>query len=71
MANRRRPFLPDNRPDWRDPNMPLVRNYRMANGTVKELVEPEYEQRYREHMISASMAPNYKHDPTYNLRRRK
>jgi len=66
---RRRQLPPDNRPDWRDPNMPCYRNYRFGNGIVQEFVDPEYERRYRSHMISSADQPGWRNDPTYNLRK--
>lgn len=57
--------------DWRDPAMPVIRNYRMPNGTRKVEVDPDYEQRYREFLISSTAEPSYRKDPTYNLRKPK
>lgn len=57
--------------DWRNKDMPVIRNYKMADGTKKTIVPPDYERRYREHMMSAADQPSYKNDPTYNLRRKK
>jgi hypothetical protein len=67
---RRKLPLTDN-PDWRDPNMPVYRNYRMPNDTCKVYVDPDYEHRYREHMFHNAAQPNWRSDPTYNLKRRK
>lgn len=58
------------KPDWRDPNMPVIRPYRMRDGTVKTLVDPDYEHRYRAHMMSAAEQPDWRNDPTYNLRKK-
>ncbi len=63
--------MPDTRPDWRDPDMPVLRKYRMGNGSTKTEVDPDYEHRYREHLMQVSEHPNYRDDPTYNLNRRK
>ena len=52
-----------------DPNVPVIRNYRMPDGTTKVEVDPEYERRYREHMMDASAQPTYRDDPTYNLKK--
>lgn len=49
--------------------MPVIRNYRYANGTVKTEVDPDYERRYREFSLSESLHPHYSLDPTYNLRK--
>jgi len=56
--------------DWRDPEMPVWRNYTMANGTVVADVNPDYERRYREFKLNTSEAPSFKQDQTYNLRRK-
>lgn len=57
--------------DWRDPAMPVIRNYRFANGKTMTEVDPNYEQRYREHMMQAAEQPSRRQDPTYDLRRKK
>jgi hypothetical protein len=60
----------DSRPDWRDPNLPCIRDYRMGDGTHKTEVDPDYERRYREHLMQTSSHPSYRDDPTYNLKRK-
>lgn len=67
----RRKQPPDTRPDWRDPNMPVLRDYKMIDGSKKEIVDPDYERRYRAHMIDAAPHENWRNDPTYNIRRRR
>lgn len=62
---------PDTRLDWRDPKMPVIRDYRMANGARLTQVDPDYEHRYREHMMKAAEQPDWRKDPTYNLRRKR
>ena len=62
---------PDLRPSWRDPALLVVRNYRMADGSCKIEVDPDYERRYREHCINNAVQPEWREDPTYNLKRRK
>lgn len=57
--------------DWRDPSMPVVRSYKMRDGTLRTEVDPDYESRYREHMMTAAEQPGYKNDPTYNLRKKR
>lgn len=69
MPKRRPRFPPDTRPSWRDPNMPVFRNYRMADGTTRTLVDPDYEHRYREMLMATSIQPDYHRDPTYHLRK--
>lgn len=68
--------LPDNRPDWRDPSLPPSdRDYtfRMSDGTTQQITEvtPEQETQIRAMMMQGSPAPNWRDDPTYNLRRRR
>lgn len=70
MPRKHRP-RPDTRPDWRDPDMPVLREYRMANGRLVTEIDPEYERRYREFKLHDAIAPTFRNDPTYNLRRRK
>lgn len=62
---------PDRRPSWRDPNLPCIRNYRMGNGQTVTEVSPDYERRYREHMMQSASQPHYRDDPTYNMRKPK
>lgn len=57
--------------DWLDPQMPVIRDYKFANGQRKTEVDPDYERRYREHMMTAAEQPKKSEDPTYNLRRKK
>jgi hypothetical protein len=67
VKNRR----PDLRPRWSDPNLPAIRDYHMPDGSRKVEVDPDYERRYREHMVATAAQPDYKHDPTYDLRRKR
>lgn len=60
-----------NLPNWRDPNMPVIRHYVMSNGTIRTEADPDYERRYREHMMQVAPMPDWRQDPTYNLRRKK
>ena len=62
---------PDHRPNWRDPNMPVMRDYRMANGEVHTTIDPDYERRYREMLMETSTHLSWKNDPTYNIRKPK
>lgn len=63
---RRRPQPP--RLDWRDPSMPVLRDYTMADGSHREIVDPDYERRYREHLLETTKYLTYDKDPTYNMR---
>lgn len=70
--SRRRPLPPDTRLDWRDPEMPVLRKYRMGDGTTRTIVDPDYEHRYREMLVATAPVdkfPDYHNDPTYNLRK--
>lgn len=67
----RRTLKPDRRPSWMDPDLPVIREYRMANGTVKTEVDSNYEQRYRAHMMQASEQPDWRSDSTYNARKKR
>jgi hypothetical protein len=70
---RRRNREPDTRPDWRDSNMPVIRKYRMGDGTTRTEVDQDYERRYREMLIETappSDFPNWRNDPTYNMKRK-
>lgn len=67
---RRHALPPDTRPDWRDPEMPVMRDYVMPNLTKKTIVDPDYEHRYRQHMMESGSGLSFRSDPTYNLRRK-
>lgn len=62
---------PDLRLSWRDPAMPLLRDYDMPDGSKRKVVDPDYEHRYREMLMKCSLSPTWRNDPTYNLRRKK
>lgn len=60
---------PDLRLSWRDPEMPVLRDYRMADGSIRTVIDPDYERRYREHLVKTTPHPNWRADPTYNMKR--
>jgi hypothetical protein len=62
---------PDHRPSWRDPNMPVMRDYLMGDGSRKTTVDPDYERRYREMLMETSAHPSYDDDPTYDLKKQR
>ena len=66
---RRKPLPPDDRPNWRDPNLPCIRDYIMRNGERKTEIDPDYEHRYRQFQIETSPHTEWRNDPTYNLRK--
>lgn len=64
---------PDHRLSWRDPNMPVLRDYRMGDGSTRHVIDPDYERRYREMLMATTSAahfPSWRSDPTYDLRRK-
>lgn len=67
---RRRRLPPDTRPSWRDPNLVVVRSYRMGDGTLRTDIDPDYERRYREMLMATSTHPDFRQDPTYNMKRK-
>ena len=67
---RRKPYI-DLRPSWRDPQMPVLRKYKMGDGSVKTDIDPDYEHRYREMLMEHSPNPGWKQDPTYNMRKKR
>lgn len=66
----RRPH-PDTRLSWRDPNMPVLRDYTMADGSTKVVVDPDYERRFREHLLATTVHPSHNDDPTYDLKKQR
>lgn len=62
---------PDHRPSWRNPNMPVYRDYVMADGTKKTLVDPDYESRYRAYLLTVSDNYGWRDDPTYDLKKQR
>lgn len=68
---KRRRLPPDIRPNWRDPNMPVLRDYVMNDGSKRTIVDQDYERRYREHLMEISTNPKYSKDPTYDLKKQR
>lgn len=66
----RRP-RPDRRLDWRDPQMPVLRDYTMGDGSIRHIIDPDYERRYREMLIQISDHYNWRNDPTYDLKKQR
>lgn len=75
MPRRRRRIRPrTDIPDWRDPAMPVLRDYEMADGSKRKVVDEDYERRYREHLMSLPPEQNRplrKDDPTYALKKQR
>lgn len=62
---------PDRRPSWRDPNLPVQRNYLLRDGRQLTSVTPEFETEFRKFLMETTAQPSWKNDPTYDLRRKK
>jgi hypothetical protein len=62
---------PDLRPSWRDPAMPVMRDYKMSDGSTKTIVDPEYERQWREICMTMNKAPDWRNDPTYDMKRKR
>lgn len=70
---RRKKLPPDDRLDWRDPNMPALR-YGVVDGIegMHEIKPEHITQYYHAKMHHPfNSAPNWKNDPTYNLKKNK
>jgi hypothetical protein len=57
-------------PNWRDPQMPVLREYKMGDGSQRTVIDPDYEQRYREMLISTSSEVGWRNDPLYERKRK-
>ena len=71
----RRRRKPDTRLDWRDPNMPVIRDIEYQNGMrvwrVQELIAPEIEQKYRIEVMQHYPRQDWRQDPTYHMAKRR
>lgn len=56
---------------WRNHDLPVIRDYKLASGKIMIEVSPGYERRYREHLMETAAQPRWQDDPTYDLKRRK
>jgi hypothetical protein len=61
--------LPDTRLNWRDPDMPVLR---LNNKREMIEVSPEYIHSYYDRKMASldNIAPSWRHDPTYDLRKK-
>lgn len=60
----RRQPPPDTRPSWRDPNLPVI------GKSGREIDHRKMETKAQMALV-ASAEPDWRRDPTYNLRRKK
>ena len=56
MPRRRRLSPRTDIPDWRDPQLPVTREYNLMNGKIMRDPDPEYERRFREMLMCRSPA---------------
>ena len=61
----RRPLAND-RPDWRDPDMPVLCCHK-TKGLVA--VDPEYARGMAQYKLRTNPVPDWRRDPTYDLKR--
>ena len=60
------------KPDWRDPNMPVLIPCYQPDGTIKlESFSPIDVQLWMEDLHNRNAEPDWRNDPTYNLRKSK
>lgn len=64
MPNRPKPLPPDTRPDWRDPNMPVLVT---VSGELVTWAADRAQRGYIRRMEELN-APTFHTDPTYHLR---
>ena len=65
---RRKKLPPDTRLDWRDPNMPVLRIQR--DGSYAEIDAKAIQNYYDQKINGPYGAPDWKHDPTYDMRKK-
>lgn len=51
--------------------MPVLRKYIMRDGSTKTEVDPDYEHRYCEFKMTTSDHPDWRNDPTYDLKKQR
>ena len=51
--------------------MLVIRDYKMADGSLRTDVDPDYEHRYREMLMEYSENLGWRNDPTYNMRKKR
>lgn len=63
----------DNRPDWRDPNMPVLMMAEVDGKVMLYPIKPDHVTQYYAAKMNNpySSEPEYKNDPTYDLKKKK
>jgi hypothetical protein len=51
--------------------MPVMRDYRMGDGSTKTVVDQDYERRYREMLMETTNHTPWHLDPTYDLKKQR
>ena len=69
----KRKLSPDNRLDWRDPNMPVLRFELRGRTTIAHFVNSKAAHEYYKFKMSdwRNQAPEWRNDPSYNWGRKK
>ncbi len=58
-------------PDWRNPQMPVLRDYKMGDGSIRNIIDPDYERRFRDHCMKTMDHPTWRSDPLYERKRKR
>lgn len=69
---RRKRLPPDDRLDWRDPEMPVIRKVTIQGREEVREIPPKYIEQYYKNKIFGAYydAPNWRDDPSYNWNRK-
>jgi hypothetical protein len=64
-------FVPDERPDWRDPDMKCFETVLFSDGTWRECyIPPDMKQKFAKDRLVQYQTSPWTSDPTYDLRKR-
>lgn len=66
---KRRQPPPDTRPDWRDPDMPVLM-HRKSTGKL-DAVAPAIATKVAKYRVENDPVPSWRNDPTYHMRKPK
>lgn len=69
---RRRRYVAPDGCDWRNPRMPVFARWRGKGGKIEEgYLDPSVLEMVCRHGMNAPGFPDWRHDPTYQMRRRR
>jgi hypothetical protein len=73
FARRRKArFAPDDRPDWRDPNMKCFETMLFSDGVWRDAyIPPDMKQKFAQDRLAQYQTPGWINDPAYGWRRKK